>query len=117
MAKGKQLVSLGWSAEHVSQPYSSRSTSGDPAAPVSLITCQELEPTSCLPSAVSPTRTKARGYSTHTHVLSSNRGRGSHCADMQASGRLSREKAEAWVKVAKGRKAEGLSAPDLILLP
>jgi hypothetical protein len=35
---------------------------------------------------------------------------------MQATERLSRDKAEAWVEVAKGRKAERLSARDLILL-
>jgi hypothetical protein len=35
---------------------------------------------------------------------------------MKATERLSRDKAEAWVEVAKGRKAEWLSARDLILL-
>lgn len=40
----------------------------------------------------------------------------SYCADMQSVGRSARDKAGAWVEVAKGRKSEGLSARDLILL-
>lgn len=58
---------------------------------------------------------RRRHWAITPNVLLSNPGC-PHCADMQATRRLSRDKAEAWFEMAKGRKAEGLSARDLILL-